>query len=387
MADFSTDVVIVGAGPAGLATAIGLASRGIDFMILDALPEAQNTSRAAVIHAATLEAVSRLGVGDRLVAQGIKVPHFRIRDRDSILLHTDFSVLSSQTPFALMIPQDESELILIERLADLGHSVHRPVRLISFEETGSGVRAVCDGPDGRFTVGARYIVGADGEKSTVRAGAGIEFPGDTYGSFMLADVRMDWPIAKDEVTLFFSEAGTLVVAPMSRDRYRVVAQFPGAPSQPTIADVQRVIDARGPRTGGRVREVLWGSRFQVHHKLADTFVKGRVLLVGDAAHVHSPAGGQGMNLGLRDAEALSGALAETISRGSATALDTYAGMRRAAAADVLAMTDRLTRVATMTSPLKRWFRNRLIATLGMFPTVRRLAAKTLAGFRSPGGSA
>ena len=387
MADMSTDILIVGAGPAGLATAIGLAERGVDFLIVDALHEAQNTSRAAVIHAATLEAMGKLGVSDRLVAQGIKVPHFRIRDRDSTLLHIDFSVLSSQTPYALMIPQDESEQILIERLRELGHAVRRPVRLGSFEETGNGVRAICDGSDGRFTIDARYIVGADGEKSTVRAGAGIDFPGDTYGSFLLADVRMDWPLSRDEVTLFFSEAGTLVVAPMSRDRYRVVAQFPGAPSEPSIDDVQRLIDTRGPRRGGRVREVLWGSRFQVHHKLADSFVRGRVLLVGDAAHVHSPAGGQGMNLGLRDAEALSGALADAITRGSTAPLDTYAEARRAAAAEVLAMTDRLTRVATMTNPLKRWFRNRVIATVGALPVIRRLVANTLAGFRSPGGNA
>lgn len=387
MADLSTDVLIVGAGPAGLATAIGLAERGVDFLIVDALHEAQNTSRAAVIHAATLEAMRKLDVADRLVTQGIKVPHFRLRDRDSTLLHIDFSILSSQTPYALMIPQDESEQILVERLAELGHAVRRPVRLAGFEATENGVRAICEGPDGTVVIVARYIVGADGEKSSVREGAGIAFPGDTYGSFLLADVRMDWPISKDEVTLFFSEAGTLVVAPMSRDRYRVVAQFPGAPSQPSIDDVQRVIDARGPRKGGRVREVLWGSRFQVHHKLSDTFVKGRVLLLGDAAHVHSPAGGQGMNLGLRDAEALSRALADALVSGSAAPLDRYTEARRAAAAEVLEMTDRLTRVATMTSPYKRWIRNRVIAALGAFPMFRRLIANTLAGFRSPASSA
>lgn len=381
MSEFSTDVVIVGAGPAGLAAAIGLAKRGVDFMILDALPEAQNTSRAAVIHAATLEAVARLDVADRLVAQGIKVPHFRIRDRDRILLHTDFSVLWTKTPYALMIPQDESEQILIERLAELGHKVRRPVRLVGFEEREDRVIVRCEGPDGGHTVSARYLLGADGEKSTVRERAGIAFPGHTYGSFLLADVHMDWPIAKDEVTLFFSQAGTLVVAPMSRDRYRVVAQFPGAPSNPTIEDVQAVIDARGPRSGVRVRDVIWGSRFQVHHKLADTFHKGRVVLAGDAAHVHSPAGGQGMNLGLRDAEALSGALAETLANGSDAPLAVYAGERRAAAADVLAMTDRLTRVATMRNPLGRWLRNRLIGLVGAFPVIRRLSARTLAGFR------
>jgi 2-polyprenyl-6-methoxyphenol hydroxylase and related FAD-dependent oxidoreductases len=382
MTDFTTEVLIVGAGPAGLATAIGLARRGIDFVIVDALGEAQNTSRAAVIHAATLEALDRLGVADRLVAHGIKVPHFRIRDRDRVLFHSDFSVLSTKTPYTLMIPQDESEGILVGKLAELGHQARRPVRLTGFEETGDCVRAACEGQDGAFTVTARYIVGTDGGKSAVRAGAGIDFPGDTYGSFLLADVRMDLPIARDEVTLFFSEAGTLVIAPMSNARYRVVAQFPDAPAEPTREDVQKLIDARGPRGGVHVREVLWGSRFQVHHKLADTFFKGRVVLAGDAAHVHSPAGGQGMNLGLRDAEALAGALAEALDSGRDAPLAAYAEARRAAAAEVLAMTDRLTKVATLSSPLARWVRNRLIGLAGAFAGNRKLFATRLAGLAS-----
>lgn len=176
----SPKVLIIGAGPAGLATAIGLAERGVDFVIIDALPEAQNTSRAAVIHAATLESLKALQVSDRFIEQGIKVPTFRIRDRDSVLLRVDFSGLPTTTPFALMIPQDETEQILIDRLSELGHTVRRPVRLSRHELSAQGVYATCD--DGSLVVEARYIVGADGEKSTVRAGAGIDFPGKTYGS-------------------------------------------------------------------------------------------------------------------------------------------------------------------------------------------------------------
>lgn len=298
-----------------------------------------------------------------------------------MLLHTDFSRLPTPTPFALMIPQDETEQILVARLAELGHVVRRPVRLSHYERSAQGVRATCEGRDSAFVVEARYIVGADGEKSTVRAGAGIDFPGDTYGSFLLADVRMDWPIDQGEVTLFFSEAGTLVVAPMSRARYRVVAQLPDAPSVPELEDVQRVIDARGPRSGVHVREVLWGSRFQVHHKLAGRLHDGPVLLVGDAAHVHSPAGGQGMNLGLRDAEALSVALDAALRAGSDSPLEIYAAERREAAAKILQRTDRLTKVATLASPAMRWARNRLIAAAAAVPGVRQAAARTLAGFR------
>lgn len=379
MKNIETQILIVGAGPAGLATAIGLAKLGVEFVIIDALPEAQNTSRAAVIHAATLESLHSLNVADQLVAQGIKVPHFRIRDRDSVLLHINFSGLP--IPYALMIPQDETEAILISRLTELGHEVRRPVRLVTCERSPSGVRATCEGKDGSFIIDARYIVGADGGKSTVRACAGIDFPGETYGSFLLADVKMDWPIATEEVSLFFSEAGTLVVAPMSRERYRVVAQLKDAPSVPTLEDVQQVIDARGPRSGVRVREVLWGSRFQVHHKLADRLHDGPFLLVGDAGHVHSPAGGQGMNLGLRDAEALSRALEEALRTGSPAPLAAYAAERHKAAAKVLKMTDRLTKTATLANPVTRWLRNRLIAAAFALPVTRNAFAKTLAGYR------
>lgn len=381
MRDPSTDVLIVGAGPAGLATAIGLAQRGVDFRIIDALPEAQNTSRAAVIHAATLECLDTLKVANSLVAQGIKAPHFRIRDRRSILLHTDFSLLPTPAPFALMIPQDESEQILIDRLSDLGHRVQRPVVLVSVKEVDGRIIATCRCKHGQTTFSSRYLVGADGEKSVVRASKGIGFPGETYGSFMLADVEMEWPISRDEISLFFSEAGTLVVAPMSLDRYRVVAQLPNAPTVPSIDDVQKVIEQRGPKSAAHVRKILWGSRFQVHHRLADRFRDGRTLLVGDAAHVHSPAGGQGMNLGLRDAIALSAALASAIATGREEPLETFSRDRRLAALRVLTMTDRLTKVATLSSPVARWLRNRLITLLARSSAIRGLAASTLAGFR------
>ncbi len=375
----TTDVLIVGAGPAGLATAIGLAQAQVDLRIVDALPEAQNTSRAAVIHAATLETLGRLGVAEQLIAQGIKAPDFRVREKDRVLLEASFADLDSPTPFALMIPQDETEAILNARLQQLGHAVTRPAKVEHIERRESGALVSISSPAGQTQVAARFVVGADGEKSGVRKIAGIGFPGATYGSFLLADVHMDWPLAASEVGLFFAQQGTLVVAPMSRSRFRVVAQSGDAPSQPGVADVQAVIDQRGPGHGAKVRDVLWGSRFQVHHKLADRFREGPFLLVGDAAHVHSPAGGQGMNLGLRDAEALSTALAGFL-RSGGTQLDGYAQERRAAASQVLERTDRLTRLATMKSPRLRWARNLAISALGRSPSVRRRIAQMLAGF-------
>lgn len=379
MTSYSTTVAIVGAGPAGLATAIGLAQQGVDFIIIDMLQQAQNTSRAAVIHAATLMALEGLGLAERLIRQGIKASHFCVRDRDTILMPVDFAVLPGSKPYALMIPQDETEAIMIDRLAELGHGIIRPLSLDRVDQGDNGAKLTCHDPQGLVEISCRYLIGADGEHSTVRQQAHVEFPGDTYGSFLLADVRMDWPLPRDEVTLFFSAEGTLVVAPMSDARFRVVAQMLDAPSQPVQADIQAVIDTRGPRQNAVVEEVLWGSRFQVHHKLADTFLSGPNALLGDAAHVHSPAGGQGMNLGLRDAVALSAALGTAIATGSQDALTRYALQRREAASQMLALTDRLTKVATLRSPTMRWIRNRAIGAAGTLPAVRKRTALLLAG--------
>ncbi|MFN7023282.1 MAG: FAD-dependent oxidoreductase [Pseudorhizobium sp.] len=380
MRRLSTRVLVVGAGPAGLATAIGLAQRDIDFIIIDALPEAQSTSRAAVVHAATLDCLGELGVAKLMIAQGIKVPHFRIRERDQVLLHIDFGLLQSPDSYALMIPQDETERILVERLRVLGQAVARPRQLTGVERVGCRFWASVESLDGLETIEAQFIVGADGLNSTVRDCSAIAFPGKTYGSFLLADVSMDWPLRRDEVTLFFSQSGMLVVAPMSQDRYRIVAQYPDAPPVPCVADVQGVLDARGPSSRASVTDVLWGSRFKVHHRLADHFHQDGVLLVGDAAHVHSPAGGQGMNLGLRDAVALAQALSDAIASESTNPLNEYDVVRRATAEKVLKRTEMLTGLATVSPSISRWGRNRLIGVAGTFRPVRRSIANALAGY-------
>lgn len=374
-----TDVLIVGAGPTGLALAIDLAQRGISFAIIDAAGSRQGTSRAAVVHARTLEQLAPLGVAERMVAQGIEIPYFRIRDRDRVLLEIDFRVLAVSTPFALMIPQDETEAILEARLSELGHQVLRPYQLTSVQRTEGGASATVNTPAGPARLTARYVVGADGEHSAVRDQAGLPFPGETYGSFLLADIRMDSTLPADEVTLFFSRDGMMVVAPMSRQRFRIVAFAPNAPRQPAISDVQAIMDARGPAATNRVTELLWGSRFQVHHKIAPSFRTGPFVLIGDAGHVHSPAGGQGMNLGLRDAVAAGTALAAALG-GDDSALDRYAVAQHAAATAVLRDTERLTRAATVQSRFLRQFRNVAIETVSSLPPVRERAARLLAGY-------
>jgi 2-polyprenyl-6-methoxyphenol hydroxylase-like FAD-dependent oxidoreductase len=184
--------------------------------------------------------------------------------------------------------------------------------------------------------------------------------------------------------LFLSPAGLMVVAPLPGGRHRVVATLDNAPERPDISDVQRVLDERGPAPGAaRVEEIGWSSRFRVHHRLADRYRAGRVFLAGDAAHVHSPAGGQGMNTGIQDAVALGHALAEMLAgRAGDRELDQYERTRRHVAERVVGFTDRITRMATLRSGRARWARNVAIGVIGRIPAVRRRLAIELAGLRN-----
>lgn len=381
------DVLIVGAGPTGLALANRLQKEGVDHLLIDALEAGQNNSRAAVIHAHTLEMLEEAGLAAPLVAEGRTLSRFTIRDRDRPLLGLDFSGLPGAFRYLLMLPQSETEALFADRLAGLGGSVHRGVSALSARADGSGaVVRVKTGEEER-EVRARYVVGADGMHSRIREAAGIGFAGGTEGhSLLLADVRMDWPLGAEEVSFLFAPDGMVVVAPLPDGSYRIVAAMDEAPHAPGLADVQRLLDTRGPRTGAiRVHDVVWSSRFRVSHRLAQTYRRGPFLIMGDAAHVHSPAGGQGMNTGLVDAMLLGEALVRVVRDGERESLlDDYAAARRPAAAKVLALAGKLTRVATLRSAPGRMLRNLILRLLNHLPPFKRRLAMNLSGLSRRG---
>lgn len=379
----ATSVVIVGAGPAGLTAAIVLAEAGVDHVLIDRLSEGANTSRAAVVHARTLEVLDELGIAKDLVARGIQVPTFKVHDGPKTLATIEFGDLPTAYPYTLMIPQDVTEQVLLDRLHQLGGTVHRPLTVERVDDENGRVTVgytTADATTGTIT--ADYVIGADGMHSVVRAQAGIGFTGDTYpASFVLADVRMSWPTPRSEVSLHLSPEGVTVVAPLpdaAQERYRVVATVDEAPEHPTRDDIQTLLDARGPAGEVRVDEVLWSSRFRVHHRVADHYRAGRVLLAGDAAHVHSPAGGQGMNTGIQDAALLARLLAKVVAGGPDALLDEYETVRRPIALDVVAFTDRMTRMATLQSAPARTARNTALRLLTGIPAVRGKLAYQLA---------
>ena len=312
----------------------------------------------------------------RLVKEGVHAPRFSIRDGSRTLIPIDFSVLPTDYAYSLMLPQCTTEQLLLDRLVELGGTVTRPKTLTTIEQDADGVTATFD--DGEV-IRARYAVGADGIRSVVREQAGIGFRGGQYEeSFTLADVRLRGEAPVDEVILFWATAGLTVVAPLPGGVHRIVAPVSDAPEVPSAQFIQQLLDTRGLGTGRMVvTDVVWGSRFRIHHRVADTFRAGRLLLAGDAAHVHSPAGGQGMNLGIQDAVALSAALVDVLD-GPDTLLDEYSAARRPIARQVVALTDRLTRLATLPRAA-RPVRNSAMSLAGRIPGVRLALAQRLSG--------
>ena len=362
------EVAIVGAGPTGLALAVTLASAGIDYVIVDRLGEGANTSRAAVVHARTLEVLDELGAAKDLIARGVPVTRFAVRDGSRRLFTVPFDGLPTPYPYTLMVPQFETEAVLLARLRALGGDVRRPYEVASVVQNEDGVTVTMTSGE---TLCAGYAVGADGMHSAVREASGIGFTGSAYGeSFVLADVTMDWAPGPGEVSLTFGAAGLTVVAPLPGGYYRVVATVDEAPVTPNHAFVQRLLDERTPGLA-KVTGLAWSSRFRVHHRVADHYRVGRLLLAGDAAHVHSPAGGQGMNTGIQDGYALGRAIATG-------QLDGYEAQRRPVAQRVVAFTDRMTRIATTHSRAARGARNIALPLLGHLPAFRTKLATELA---------
>jgi 2-polyprenyl-6-methoxyphenol hydroxylase-like FAD-dependent oxidoreductase len=374
------DVLVVGAGPTGLTAAISLMARGHQVTVVDRQAEGQNTSRAGVVYARTLEVLEPYGVTERLAAEGIHARRFTIRDRDRVLMTVPFDWLPTAYPYTLLVPQALTEAVLLQRLNQLGGRVLRPYALTSLDQDATGVTAT-------FASGERmrasYVVGADGVHSTVREQASIGFgDGDAAGaSYSLADVHLSGGLPADEVTVFFSPDGQLVSVPFPDGSYKLVANVAKAPPEPQVAFLQELVDARGPQAERTIiKDIVWASRFRIQHGVADRFHTGRIVLAGDAAHHNSPLGGQGMNAGIGDAVALGDALDAALERGATDALDSYAAARRSVARQVVAVTNRLTWLATMEGQV-RTLRNGVLAMLGPFVSHRLAWRLSLLAYR------
>lgn len=380
MADTRADVVIVGAGPTGLALAAELQRLGTPALLVDKASTRQDTSRATVVHARTLEVLEPLGISQQLIDRGLVLHTARMHEGDTVRAHVTFDGLNTAYSYILVCTQDQTEEVLIRRLRELGGAEIRAIEVTEIRPDEDGVTATyVAGGVLIQDVRAKWLVGCDGMHSTVRQAAGIGFEGGNYDeNFVLADVEMESPLGRDAMDMFFSPEGILLIVPLPRDRYRVIATVPEAPSAPSMEDMQKILDARGPQGQRcRVTGMVWSSRYRLQHRIATQLRKGRVLVCGDAAHVHSPAGGQGMNTGIQDAISLAQVLHTAVTAGDESGFADWEKKRLDIARSVVKTTDMMTRVATSDSSLSHFVRNLALGALEHSTTLQHALAERL----------
>ncbi|MEU3949673.1 FAD-dependent monooxygenase [Streptomyces sp. NPDC029526] len=363
------DVLVVGAGPTGLALAAQLSALGAGFRIVDRSLDRVRESRALVIQPRTLEALSGLGVTEDLVALGNPAVrlHLHAPGRVVALDLFDTGLDDTAHPFLLFLSQAETERVLSRRLTERDVIVERGTELLGLERTGPYVTCALRDRDGtRESVTARYVVGCDGAHSTVRSRAGIPFEGHAYPqTFLLADLDVDG-LEPDTVHTYMAQEGMVFFFPLgSPADWRMLAVRP--PDRPdTDVDLPLLQHVADRATGERLalRDPVWATAFRIHNRGAARYRSGACFLAGDAAHIHSPAGGQGMNTGIQDALNLGWKLA-LVCRGAApeSLLDTYEEERAPVGRSVRRLTDRAFGAATSGNPLVRAARTRLAPRL------------------------
>ena len=359
------DLLIVGAGPAGLATAAAAARLGLSVRVLERATEPRRHSRALVVHARTLEQLDAIDVAEPLIRAGEPAAGLTLVGGGKTLLELDFRHINSRFPYALVVSQEVTETLLWQRAVELGVELCTGVQATGW--TGSGVRLA-----GGELVTAPQVVAADGIGSVLRQSAGIGFPGTSNPRhFLVADVRLAEP--PGGLTARLEPAGIIVIGALPEGLTRVIADVP-LTAEPDQALVQRLLDERTP-TRARVTAVEWISVFTTQHRLADSFGQGPLNMIGDAAHVHSPVGGQGMNLGIRDGIELAQALAD-----GPEAIALWRTRRRALARKVVRGTGVLFGLATNEHP---WVRRALLpgvlSVAGRNRRVRQRAAALISG--------
>ncbi len=380
-----TDILVVGAGPVGLTMAAELARYGVRVRLVDRAPHATETSKALVLWSRTLELMDRMGCTRSFLDAGLRAPGASIRSGGKVLGNPRFEDIASAYNFALMIPQRDTERLLTAHLRSLGVMVERQVDLTGFMEAPDGIEAHLRHADGREeTIRTPWLIGCDGAHSTVRHGLGLAFEGSAQGDdWLLADVRLDGSGASppDEIATYLHRDGPFVIFPIPGRRARVIATVGRTDAMhprpdPTLGDVQALIDRRAGG-GFRASDPVWLTHFRINEGKVTEYRHGRVFLAGDAAHIHSPAGGQGMNTGMQDAVNLAWKLAMVV-RGQAhpSLLDSYSPERSAVGDMMPRNAGRLTDMATLSNPAAQAARNLALRfLLGLDAVRNRMAAQ------------
>lgn len=381
------DVLIVGAGPTGLLAAVELLRRGVRVRLVDRAPEPSTVPKALALWPRALDILEDLGIREELWRASVPVGGFSYFS-DGRPLAT-FRVPEKLRPRHL--PQYETERLLTERLHELGGKVERGVRLLAFDDVDfggridatDGVTSVLEhGDAGIERVRTPFVIGADGASGSTRGALGIAFRGSTYElRFALLDTRVEGTLPPDRLLYYQAPTGTLMIAPLPDGVFRILAVMPPGGREVDPVMMQRLLDERGPG-GVRITEPVWRTVYRVHARQATEYQRGRVFLAGDAAHVHSPAGGQGMNNGMQDALDLAWKLAAVVHGESPVSLlESYTPERIEATTRIVTATDRQTRAWMAGTPARTAVRDAAFRLAGLSGLVPRYVFPVMAGRR------
>jgi 2-polyprenyl-6-methoxyphenol hydroxylase-like FAD-dependent oxidoreductase len=377
------NVLIVGAGPTGLAMAHELARDGVTCRLIEKAAAPSTHSKAIAIHARTLETFQLMRIADDFLAAGQPIHRLRLFGEDHEIGHVDFrSTIPSRFPFVLSLPQNQTERILEGSAAQHGVQVERNTELTKLEPRNTAVMTRLRVGDREEVAEFEWVIGRDGPRSTVRQELGIGFTGSTYPEhFLLADLQVSGSADPQEARVWLHRDGALALFPLPRGRYRLVVG--DAPTdwtgEPTLRQCQELVDARLPKAPA-LSGIGWSSMFRIHRREAAQFRQQRCFLLGDAAHIHSPVGGQGMNMGIQDAFNLAWKLSRVVrDAADQELLDSYEAERKPIDEAVIRQTDRATRLVAPHSAVISFLRNQMLSLLTRLPPVERQIGPVLAG--------
>jgi 2-polyprenyl-6-methoxyphenol hydroxylase-like FAD-dependent oxidoreductase len=376
-----TDVLIVGAGPVGLFLANECARRGLRYRIVEMRPTQSQHSKALAIFPRTLEIFDMAGVAGPFLERANRATRVAIVAHQRGLAHIRFAPEESPYRFIAMVPQDVTEKLLAEELVRRGGAVEYETSFLTAVERDGRVSATLDHKGEREEITAAFVVGCDGAHSTIRHLLDLPFEGAAYDAlFILADIQTNDALPADELQLCPSEFGPAAIFPMSATRRRVVATVERAWGEvPSLDLVRQILSQRAP-AGIEAQALHWSSYFRIHHRHAARLRVGRMFIAGDAAHIHSPFGGQGMNTGLHDAWNLAWKLDLALrGRGNETLLGSYEAERLPVIRHVIETTHRLTKAMGTANRLAQTLRDAVIPVVSRLPPFQHAFVQTLSG--------
>ena len=370
------EVLVVGAGPVGLTAAAELTRHGIKCRIIDENPSQVGGTRAAAIHSRTLEVFEDMGVLAPILEKGVKVIGINVYSQGNQLIHAEYTGMDTPYCFIIDLPQSQTERILIHHLESQGVTVQYNTKLNNIEQNEDGVEVMLkQGERSLIPDEYSYMIGCDGANSTCRHLVEIPFPGSEYPShWAVFDAKLDIPYDTQEMHILLHEKGLMAFFPLPQGRMRVICELQQE-TDPTFDFVREILRKRLSKDV-KIQEPSDLSYFMIHHRQVTEYRKGRVFLAGDAAHLHSPAGGQGMNTGIQDAYNLAWKLA-MVHQGKAppSILDTYHQERYPIAKSVLNITDKLMKMITTKSTFLTLLRDAAMSIAGSFEKLKQQLPK------------